>query len=426
MIKIKTFCFLLMIAGISTAIARVPAPLQHQTIAIIGATIHTVTNGVITEGTLVFDEGRITAVGKNIVIPDDAHIIDAKGKHIYPGFIHGHSILGLMEVVRTTESTDIQELGDINPNIRSHVAYHSASTHLSVAAVHGVTTVVPTPRGSLIAGKISAMTTDGWTWEEMIIRKNIGMVMYWPSMNNSKQYIENLNKIQDAFDKARRYKQAGNAKNQPGVPHHPFDSRWEALIPVLNGDMPVFIVANDARQIQAAISWAQDENINIVLTGSRDMGLIADLPAQKNIPVMLTGVISGPAQQWQGFDEAYQIPRILYEAGVMFCIAGDAGAASTYRLPHHAAAAVAFGLPEEEALKAITINAAKILGIDDILGSIETGKNATFFVSNGNALEIKTKTELVFINGRKINMTDKHKYLYDMYLEKHIQKNIAN
>jgi imidazolonepropionase-like amidohydrolase len=186
----------------------------------------------------------------------------------------------------------------------------------------------------------------------------------------------------------------------------------------------VHITANDIRQIQAAIAWAEKEELELVLAGGRDIGLVADQLASKNIPVIVTGVISGPAHQWESYDEGYTTPLRLYEAGVEFCISGDIGAANAYRLPHHAAAAAAFGLPPDEALKAITINAARILGIDDLLGSIEPGKDATLMITNGNPLEISTKVEQVFIQGKLIDMKDRHLHLYEHYMDKHKQKQI--
>ncbi len=402
--------------------AQLPAPPQQHPVAITGGTINTITQGVIKEGTVVFEEGLITAVGHGIDIPPEATVIDAAGKYVYPGFIHGHSTIGLTEIVRITESTDLQETGNINPNIRAHVAFHPASEHLPVAAVHGVTTVVPTPRGSLIAGTTSAMVTDGWTWEEMTLREELGMMIEWPSMRDAEQYSKELGTLHEAFDKARRYKHA-RAGNTPF--HHPFDSRWEAMAPVIRGDMPVFIKVDNIRQIQAAMAWATSEKLRTVLVGNRDLELAANQLAEKNIPVMLTGVISGPLRQWEGYSQGYSTPAVLHNAGVNFCIAGDAGAASAYRIHHHAASAVAFGLPEEAALKAITINAAKILGIDDIAGSIEPGKYANLMITDGNPLELRTKKEQVFIKGRQIDRQDKHKRLYEQYMEKHRQKQTA-
>ncbi len=429
---ILTQCFALMkpallmlsvlIAG--QAAAHTPAPPQQRPIAIVNATIHTLTQGVIEEGTVVFDNGRITAVGTNPSIPADAEVIDASGKYVYPGFIHGRTTLGLTEIGRIAVGTDLNELGNINPNIRAQVAFHPASEHIPVAAVNGILTAVSTPSGGTIPGKPAAMMTDGFTWEQMTLKEGIGLSIDWPSMNNTDNYLKALAELQQAFDKARRYKQAREAMEAGQAVFHPTDVRWEAMIPVLNREMPVFISAGEVRQIQAAISWGEKEGLDMVLVGSRDMDLVAGQLAEKGIPVMLSNVISGPARQWEGYGQFYSIPKVLHEAGVHFMIAGDASAAYAYRLPHHAAAAVAFGLPEEEGLKSVTINAARILGIDDRVGSIEPGKDATLMITDGNPLELWTSKEQVFIQGRRIDMTDKHKRLFERYMEKHRQEQL--
>ncbi len=414
---------MLLVAG-SGLSAQTPAPPQQQPIAITGGTIHTMTNGVIAEGTVLFDNGQIIAVGVDVEIPGNAEVIDASGKHVYPGLIHGQSTMGLTEIGRIAESTDLTETGNINPNIRAQVAFHPISEHIPVAAVNGVTTVVPTPGGSLISGKPAAMMTDGWTWEQMTLREGIAMTINWPSMRNSNQYREAMEELQEAFDKARRYQKARAAMEAGDAPHHPYDVRWEAMLPVLDGEMPVLVNVSGVAQIQAAIAWIEKEGLNAILAGSRDFGLVADQLAARDIPVMLTGVISGPDTNWEAYNQGYTTPRKLYEAGVDFCIAGEASAAYAYRLPHHAASAVAFGLPEEEGLKAITINAARILGIDDLVGSIEPGKDATLMITTGNPLELWTSKEQVFIRGRKLEMLDKHHRLYELYKEKHRQEQL--
>ncbi len=414
---------MLLFAG-SGLFAQTPAPPQQQPIAITGGTIHTITNGVIQNGTVLFDNGQIIAVGTDVTIPDNAEVIDATGKHVYPGLIHGQSTLGLTEIGRIAESTDLTETGNINPNIRAQVAFHPISEHIPVAAVNGVTTVVPTPGGSLISGKPAAMMTDGWTWEQMTLREGIAMTINWPSMRNNNQYREAMEELQQAFDNARRYQTARAAMEAGEGPHHPFDIRWEAMLPVLTGEMPVLVNVGELRQIQAAIAWTEKEGLDVILAGSRDFGLVADQLADKGISVMLTGVISGPDTNWEAYEQGYTNPRKLYEAGVDFCIAGERSAAYAYRLPHHAASAVAFGLPEEEALKSITINAARILGIDDLVGSIEAGKDATLMITTGNPLELWTSKEQVFIRGRKLEMLDKHHRLYERYKEKHRQEQL--
>ena len=399
--------------------ARTPAPAQSEPIAIVGGTVHPVSHGVIEEGTVVFADGKLTAVGGEVDVPEGALVIDAAGKHVHPGFIHSRSSLGLSEIGRIAESTDLEELGEINPMIRARVAYHSASAHLSVAAVHGVTTVVPSPRGSLIAGMPAAMMTDGWTWEEMTLREGLGVVIEWPSMGNRDRDVRQRARLEEAFDKARRYQQARAASGEGGVPAHPRDTRWEALLPVLDGEMPVIISVGDFRQIQAALSWAEQERLRVILAGGRELGRIADQLAGREVGVIVTGVFDGPAHAWEGYDAGYQTARRLHEAGVAFCIAGDVSPAYAYRLAHHAAAAVAFGLPLEQGLAAITLDAARVLGIDDLVGSLEVGKDATLVISGGHPLEIGTKAEQVFIRGRSIDMTDEHRRLYRHYLEKH-------
>jgi imidazolonepropionase-like amidohydrolase len=411
--------------GNPIAAADTPATTEQHTVAIINATVHPVSDELIEGGTVLFANGKIVAVGSDVPIPEDARVIDASGQHVYPGFIHGQSILGLSEISRTTESTDVQELGEINPMIRAQVAYHPASEHLSVAAVHGVTTVVPTPSGSLIAGMPAAMMTDGWTWEEMTIREKLGMVIQWPATTSRERIQQQLQQLDDALEKTRRYQQARAVSDEDTAAQHPLDLRWEALLPVVRQEMPVLLSVGDLRQIQAAVAWGQRQQLRVVLVGNRHLDRVAETLAERQIPVMLTGVIGGPAHAWEGYDAAYTVAAHLHRAGVPFCIAGDTGAANAYRLAHHAAAAVAFGLPVEQGLKAITLDAARILGIDDVLGSLQPGKDATLVISDGHPLEIRTKNQQVFLRGRSIDMTDKHRRLYERYLEKHRQHTAA-
>ena len=408
---IKSFTLFVFFAGIiSLTSAQMPAPSQSQPILLKGATIHTQADLKIENGMLLMENGKIAALGTDIRIPENTMIIDLAGKHIYPALIHGRNFMGLTEIGAVNVTSDFSELGTINPNVRAETAYHPASSHIGVAAAGGIGVTVTTPTGGLISGLSAAMFTDGWTWEQMILKAPVGLMVNWPNMINNRNLEEQLKELQDAFDKARRYHQARNASDT-----HPIDIRWEAMRPVFDGELPVFLQANEISQIQAAISWAEKENIRIVLTGARDAGYIAEQLAEKNIPVMVGGVIGGPARQWEYYGEAYALPAKLYRAGVNFFIAGDMGAASAYRLPQHAAAAVAFGLPEEEAMKAITVYAAQILGLDDYMGSLEPGKDASIIITNGNPLEFSTEVEMMFLQGREIDLNSKHRQLYEKY-----------
>jgi imidazolonepropionase-like amidohydrolase len=412
---------LFVVAAAGQLAAQVPAPPHKGQTALVGGNLHLMSGAVINNGTILFQDGKIVALGSAVGVPPGATVIDVSGKEVYPGLILGRTTIGLTEIGRITEATDLAETGNINPNVRAQVAFHSPSDHIGVAAVHGVTTAVISPAGGIIAGQPAAMTTDGWTWEQMTLRAPLGITINWPSMGNVAERDKAMQELQDAFDKARRYKLAREADS--GANRHPMDVRWEAMLPVLSGELPVFINASDVPQIQAAIAWTEKENLKMILVGGRDAGYMAPQLAKKDIPVMVAPVVGGPSGNWESYDQGYLLPRQLHEAGVRFCIAGEPSAAGSWRLAFHAGAAVAFGLPREEALKAITIYPAQILGIDDLVGSLAPGKDATFIVTDGDPLELWTRTEKVFIQGRQIGETDKHLRLYEMYREKYRQAN---
>jgi imidazolonepropionase-like amidohydrolase len=392
--------------------AQFPAPAQSIPVVLKGGTVVTVSGENIKDGFVVFEKGIITHVGDDAIIPEGAVVIDAKGKYIYPALIHARSSAGLSEISAVAATIDLQEHGIINPNIRAQVAFNAESEHIPLARTHGIAVTVATPTGGLISGLSAAMLTDGWNWEEMILRAPVAMVINWPVMSNNKLRDETLGELTKTFQLARQYMQARNAE---GVPHHRMDVRWEAMIPVLKGELPVHINANELTQIQAAINWTEKENIKMVLVGGRDAGYILPHLKEKNIPVIVNPVIDGPARPWEEYDRSYRLPSMLYEAGIEYCIAGDVSPAYIIRLVHHSASAVAFGLPQEEALKALTLYPAKILGIDNRMGSIDIGKDASLIIADGNLLELSTTIEQVFIQGRDVHMYDKHRRLYERY-----------
>jgi len=393
--------------------AQTPAPAQEKPLVIKASYIHTLTNETLTDGMILIDKGLIVSIGKQIDIPENAIIEDYTGKHVYPGFIHSRSLLGLTEVGAVPVTSDFNEMGNINPNVRPEVAFHSASSHIGIAAAYGITIAIATPTPGTIAGLSAAMYTDGWTWEQMTMQAPVGLVIHWPSMIRNPRLEEQLNELQEAFDKARRYHRA-----QKNNSKQPKDVRWDAMLGVFDRDLPVFIHANELTQIQAAIAWAQKEQINMVLTGGSDAAYLAEQLAAMNIPVILTPIIGSPARQWEHYGAIYARAAKLHEAGVKFAISGDQGAAATYRLAHHAAAAVAYGLPQQEALKAITLYPAQLLGLESRAGSIDAGKEAHLIICTGNPLEFSTTIEQVYIRGRKIDMHNKHHQLFDMYQEK--------
>ena len=399
-----------------------PAPPQDQPIAITGATIHPVSGPAIQNGTLVFEDGVITQLGTNVDIPAGARQVDATGQHIYPGLIDSNSAMGLFEIGGWGVTIDTNELGSVNPNVRAQVAFNPESRHITPARSQGVLITNSSPGGGLISGLSAAMMLDGWTWEEMTLQGATGLVVNWPSTNNENQYDSNLRTLRDTFDEARSYWVARTSQAGDDVAT---DSRWEAMIPVLEGDVPVLVSANELRQIQDAVTWAEEEGVRIVIRGGRDAHFVADHLARKQIPVLLTSVQGSPSRGWQPYDETFTLPQRLHEAGVPFGITGGSSAAYAYRLSWEAGTAVAYGLAEDEALRAVTLYPAQFLGIDDRVGSLEVGKDATLLITTGSPLQYATQIEQAYIQGREIDMMDVQRRFYEKYREKSLQRQQA-
>ncbi len=397
------------------AAAQTPADVQAGPVALTGATIHTVTGQIIPNGTILFKDGVITALGDSPELPEGTEVISVDGKHIYPGLVDAYSQMGIYEIGAVGMTLDIRELGQINPNVKVEVAFNTESRHIGVARSAGVLTVVTTPGGGLISGQSAAMAMDGWAWDEMTIRSGLGLVVNWPSPGNSDSYAEGVGELKQAFASARAYLTARLAMQQRQAPHHDFDSRWEAMIPFLNGERPVVVQANEVRQIQDAMVWAEEEEVELIILGGRDAHLVSAELAAKNVPVIITSVLSAPGRVWEPYDISYRLPAQLHEAGVTFAIAGTSGPANANRLAYEAGGATAFGLPMEQALKAVTHYPAAILGLDDRLGALETGMDATFLITDGNPLEYATQIEQVYVRGRKSDMSDMHRQLYEKY-----------
>lgn len=425
---------ILVFAGGALASDPIPAPKQKKPIALIGGTIYTVSGEVISGGTVVFDKGVITAVGTNVAIPADAERVDVKGKSVYPGLVDAYSIMGLTEIGSVRGTLDYNETGDVNPNARAEVAVHPESELIPVARSGGIAITGSSPMGGLIAGTSAAIMMDGWTWEDMTLKAPVGLVVNWPAMvytpspfsrQSKEEWTKNrdarLKTLMESFESARAYMVAKKAERQRGVPYHETDVRWEAMIPVLEGKVPVWVQANELTQIQAAITWAERENVKLVLVGGRDAWRITSQLKAKSIPVIVVDVLNSPSRRWEGYDLVYSLPKKLKDAGILFCISGDTDPSNARNLNHHAATAAAFGLSKEDALRAITLDAARVLGIDTLVGSIEPGKQATLMVVSGDILELNSTVDQLYIQGKTIDMRDMHKQLYEKYTEKYRQ-----
>ena len=417
---------------VAKAQVRMTVPPQSEAVALRGATIHTVTNGVIENGTILFENGVIRAIGTDVEIPTGTRVVDVSGKHIYPGLIDAYSTVGISEIGSVDVSSDVNELGDFNPNVRAEVAVNAESRHIGTTRSAGVLVTLTTPGGGLISGMSSAMSLEGWDWEEMSMESAAALNVNWPNPRGGRggrggrgrgfgpgpqepppTYAEQVQQLKDFFAEARAYRDATAAGEEVRT-----DSRYTAMIPALDGEIPVVVSADGAAQINDAITWAQEEGVRLVIRGGGDAIHVADRLVANDIPVILTSTMAAPGRDYEGYDGAYTMPARLYEAGVRFAISGGSGALYTNRLPWEAGVAVAFGLPEEEALKAVTINAAEFMGISDRVGSLEPGKQATLLITTGTPLDMTSDIEQSYIQGREIDMNDIQKHFFDKYMEK--------
>lgn len=445
----KTFSLLAALALLLAATTirandNVPAPPQSRAVAIQGATLHLVSGPDIAEGTLVLENGKITAVGgPGTPAPEGALVLDARGRHVYPGMIAANTVLGLAEIPSVRATLDFAETGAANPNARAQVSINPDSELLPVARANGVLTalVVPKTGDGLVSGLSALVNLDGWTWETMTVRPAAGLHVFWPSLriekdprfpkppeDQQKEIDARLRQLRDLFAAARAYGKepatAGNPGSGPGSKPPVSNVRLEAMQPALRGEMPVFVHASELRQIEDAVAWAGTEKLKIVLVGGQDAWRAAALLRERDVPVIVSGVNVLPARRWEGFDAPYANAARLQAAGVRFCIAGDGSdfeAANERNLPYQAAQAAAHGLPRDEALKSVTLYPAQLLGVADRLGSLEPGKDANLFITDGDPLEILTHVESAFIAGRPLDLSTKQTRLNDKYRRKYGQ-----
>ncbi len=403
---------LMSLAAPTAAQVPIPAPPQSGPIALRGGTIHTAVGSVIENGTIVFDGGVITALGVDVPIPTNARVVDVTGKHVYPGLIDAYSTVGIDEIGDVNVTDDRDELGDFNPNALPAIAVNPESRHIGTSRTNGVLVTLTTPSGGLFPGLTSAMMLDGWTWEQMTIEAVAALNVDWPEADDD-GYEEALREIRERFAQAKAYAAARAAGTRV-----PSDPRLEAMVPAARGEVPVVVWANAVPQMQDAMRWARDEGVRLVFLGGRDAIHIAAQLAEADVPVILTETLNEPEREWEPYDVAYARAARLFERGVRIAISGGSSAPYTNRLPYEAGVAVAFGLPEEEALRAVTINAAEMMGIADRVGSLEPGKDATLLITSGSPLDYLTSIEQAYIQGREIDMRDIHRFFFEKYMER--------
>ena len=423
-----------------TASLAIPAWTQTAaptSYAIKGGKVFTLAGPAIENGTVLIRDGKIDAVGAGIAIPQDAQVIDATGLEVYPGMFDPVTQIGLNEVSAVSATVDVSELGDYNPELVAATAVNPASAHIAVTRANGITEVIAAPgttgfdlqSGGLIAGQASAFNLAGWTMDEMQINRSVAMVINWPSIQTrtfdfatfsikekpyadvKKEYDKSVNTLGDWMDRARHYAQA-KEKGSPAL--YERDLKLEALVPVVQGKLPVLVVADEARDIRNAVAFCTKQNLRMILGSGAEAWKVKELLKEKKIPVVLAPTNRLPEQEDTPYDKPYTEPSELLAAGIPIAFSSF-GTAFSRRLPQYAGTAVAYGLPHDEALKAVMLNAAQMFGLADQLGTLETGKIANVIVTSGDPLELQTQVRYLFIKGQLTSTDNKHRELYEQY-----------
>jgi imidazolonepropionase-like amidohydrolase len=411
-----------------------PAP----TYVIRGARIVTASGADIENGSIVVSDGRISAVGANVSAPAGAQEIDARGLTVFPGMIDLGTNMGLLEVPSVGATSDTQELGELNPNASAVWSINPSSSHIDVTRVGGITSVLSLPSGGIISGQAAFINLAGSSPREMAIVPQAALVIDFPRIGGGGGFAAQLAQqqgiTQDAIalrdrrvEELRRmlrdaeaYGRAQDAyrRDPKSVPRPETDLRLAALVPYARGERPVIFRAEREREIRAVVRFAEETHLKPIIIGGSDAWKVAPFLKDHNVPVILDSVLNLPLREDDPYDALYENASKLQAAGVRFCIStGDSGA-HVRDLPFHAGMAAAYGLPKTEALKAVTLYPAQILGVADRLGSIEQGKLANLVVADGDLLEPRTNIRYLFINGRQIPLVSRHTLLNDQFKDR--------
>ena len=408
------------------AIVPTPAADQDQPIAITGAIIHVGNGRVIGDGVITFDDGIITAVGSAAdgIDTQDHLILNLQGQHVYPGFVLPNTVLGLQEVGSIRATQDVVEAGDINASVRSAIAYNTDSEMIPTQRFNGILTAQATPQGGLISGSSSIFKLDGWNWEDAMLVEDAGMHLHWPSLRvrqrspetglfettDNEDYEAQTQLLHSLFQAALTYS------------GEPLNLNLAAMQPVLNGSGKLFVHVDQTKEIISAVRFARRYGVEeIVLVGGAEAMQVIDFLTTQDIPVIYERIHELPMQDWHDVDAPFKTPFLLHEAGLKVGIGGGATSLDRQRnLPFFAGTAAAHGLDRETALSLITLHNAEILGVDARVGSLEVGKDATLFVSEGDALDMRTSQVLgAYIQGREIDLYGTQQELYERFRDKY-------
>ncbi|MDB6025931.1 MAG: Amidohydrolase [Verrucomicrobiales bacterium] len=408
-------------------------------LVLMNVTVHTGSGPVITNGYVMIENGKIKAVGPGNEKPpiDEAPKLDLKGLHLYPGMVALDTALGLSEIGAVRSTRDETEVGDFIPDVESWIAVNPSSEIIPVVRANGIAYIEPAPQGAMVPGQSSVVALDGWTTEEMVFKKQAALHVVWPEMeldltpkdkfsgdkskwksveDQAKERDKKIRTLQDFFSEARAYAKAKAADKSATTLQ--FIPAWEAMIPYVNGELPVMIHANELRQITHSIKWAQTNDLKAVIVGGRDAVLATNELVAAKMAVVYENVYTPRYRDSEAYDIHFKTPSLLQKAGIKIAISMGPETFDgplTKNLPYQAAQAIAFGLPEEEALKSITLYPAQLMGVGDKIGSIEAGKEATFFTMNGSVFDMRAQVKHMWIAGKELSLENRHTRLYEKY-----------
>jgi imidazolonepropionase-like amidohydrolase len=419
---------------IVSIIASIVCDAQNKSILITNGTLHVGNDSVIQNATIGIRNGKITEVidasKSKIELGNYDEKIDATGKHIYPAFIAPNSILGLTEIEAVRATNDFREIGVALPNVRSIIAYNTDSKIIPTVRTNGVLLAQITPRGGLISGTSSVLMLDGWNWEDAAYKIDDGIHINWPRMQTrnwndnelsfgaaekNKEYTKQVDELKKIFAEAKAYNELDTKEEK--------NLRFESMAGLFSGNQNLYIHANNVKEIIEAVNFSKLNAIkNMVIVGGKDSWMITDLLKENNISVIVNCVHDLPEKADEDVDLPFKLPYLLQKAGILFCLnnEGNMDAMGTRNLPFMAGTAAAYGLTKEQALKAITSNTSKILGIDKTTGTIEVGKDANLFISTGDALDMRGNNLTdAFVKGNRIDLNNEQKELYEKYKKKY-------
>jgi imidazolonepropionase-like amidohydrolase len=421
----------LLLSLVTTAQETVYPAKENKGVTVIkNATVHVGNGQVLSNASVKINNGKIEAVGTNITIPAEATVIDATGKQVYPGIILPSSQLGIQEIGGNAVrgSNDYQEIGELNPSVRSIAAYNADSKVINTLRLNGILLAETVPVGSLIAGTSSTVQLDAWNYEDAAYALDNGMHFYMPSLlprrgrfaaffgpqqgDPMKEALNKIEMVKKYFRDAKAYLQQTGSKET--------NLKLEAAKNLFTKKQKLFIHCDQVKQMMLAIDFVKEFGFDVVLVGASESWQIADLLKQNNLAVILSQEHNLPTLDDDDIDQPYKTPAALQKAGVLYCLNDDDGQNRGRNLPFNAGTAATYGLTKEEALTAITLNAAKILGIADRTGSIEVGKDANIVISTGDILDMRTSViTAAFIQGRSVELASKQTQLFDRYKYKY-------